>query len=411
MRILWVKAGGLVPPDTGGKIRSYNILRQLVKRHKVTLFTFYRKYDGDGHSELAHLFHQVVCVPLPLPASHTFSEAALYARNLLTLQPYSIAKFCRPQVAGELRDLLRDYAFDVVVCDFVNAGGVIPWELSVPKILFTHNVEAQIWWRHYQNARNPLWRAVSWLEYNAMNRTEQAYVKLADHVLAVSEADRDHFSHFIDASKITVIPTGVDIDFFQPDSRQPEGKTLVFTGSMDWIPNEDAMLYFLKAIFPHIQQQVPDVALWIVGRRPSERLMTVAAQESGVRVTGQVDDIRPYVRDAAVYVVPLRIGGGTRLKIFEAMAMGKAVVSTAIGAEGLPVQQGDNIFLADQPKEFANKVVALLKDPQYRMSLGVAARQLVEEKYSWELVSADFERALVKVVAPTLGRPIECNVS
>ena len=411
MRILWVKAGGLVPPDTGGKIRSYSILQQLAKRHEVTLFTFYRKYDGDRHSELAHLFHRVVCVPLPLPASRTFSEVALYVRNLLTLQPYSVAKFCQPLVSGEVRDLLRDHTFDVVVCDFVNAAGVLPWDISCPKILFTHNVEAQIWWRHYQNARNPLWSAVSLREYNAMNRTELTYVKSADHVLTVSEADREYFSCFIDACKITVIPTGVDIHFFQPDPCQPEGNTLVFTGSMDWIPNEDAMLYFIKAIFPHIRQQVPDTCLWIVGRKPSARLKALAAQENGVRVTGRVDDIRPYVCDAAVYVVPLRIGGGTRIKIFEAMAMGKAVVSTAIGAEGLPVQQEENILLADQPKEFANKVVALLKDPRYRTSLGTAARKLVEQKHSWELVGADFERALAKVVGSTLGRPVECNVS
>ena len=398
MRILWVKAGGLVPPDTGGRIRSYNILKHLAHRHEVTLFTFYGSHPDDKHADLASLFAHLVCVPLRLPASRNFSEAILYGRHVLTSQPYSIAKYCRPEVSTTLRNLLRNNEFDIMVCDFVNAGGVVPWDFSCPKVLFAHNVEAEIWHRHYQNARNLLWKAVAWREYETMRRTEQKYLRLADHVIAVSDVDRQFFSRFIDPSKITAVATGVDIEFFQPELPAVRENSLVFTGSMDWIPNEDGILYFLQEIFPRIRQQVPDTQLWIVGRSPSARLKAIGAQDRGIHVTGRVEDIRPYIRDAAAYIVHLRIGGGTRLKIFEAMAMGKAGVSTSIGAEGLPVEHGRNILLADQPEDFADNVITLLKNPLYRESLGNAARHLVEENHSWESVASDFENVLAKVV-------------
>src|SRR5258708_35841640 len=185
-----------------------------------------------------------------------------------------------------------------------------------------------------------------------MARAERHYLGLAAHVLTVSDTDRNHFTQFIDSSRMTVIPTGVDGDYYGVTSEPVEPNTLVFTGAMDWMPNEDGMLHFLEKILPRIRKQIPEVSLWIVGRQPSRRLQELAARTPGVRVTGTVEDIRPYVHRAAVYVVPLLVGSGTRLKIFEAMAMGKAVVSTSLGAEGLPVRNGENVILADEPESF-----------------------------------------------------------
>ena len=215
------------------------------------------------------------------------------------------------------------------------------WELSPgihpsPKIVFTHNVEAMIWQRHYQVARNPLWKAACWREYHAMSRLERRYLDRADHVLTVSDADRDVFARFLAPSKITVIPTGVDVEYFRVEPGNEQPYTLVFTGAMDWMANEDAICYFADEILPRVHEQIPETVLWVVGRNPSFRVRSLAEKKNGVKVTGEVEDVRPYVRDASVYIVPLRVGGGTRLKIFEALAMGKAVVSTPIGAEGLP---------------------------------------------------------------------------
>jgi sugar transferase (PEP-CTERM/EpsH1 system associated) len=398
MKILWVKAGGLVPPDTGGKIRSYNILRELARRHSITFFSFYAAHDRDVHPELKDVFESVVCMPLQLPAPKSVAEMRHYGIRLLSAEPYSITKYCLPEVRRGLRALLEQESYDVILCDFIFAAGVIPWDWPVPKVLFTHNVEAAIWRRHYEVASNPIWKAISWREWRKMEAAERHYLHLADRVLTVSETDRDAVAGFLDTGKITVIPTGVDVDYFQPMSVEETANSLVFTGSMDWLPNEDAILYFVDAILPLIKQQCPEVSLEVVGRSPSRKLQALAEREKGVRFTGWVEDIRPFVARGSICIVPLRIGGGTRLKIFEAMAMSKAVVSTSVGAEGLPVQAGENILLADTPGDFADSVVSLLRDPEERKRMGASARVLVQEKYSWPKVAENFARTLHEAV-------------
>ena len=401
MRVLWVKSGGLVPLDTGGKIRSFNLLREIARNHEVTLFTFYGRYEGDTHAQLEKHFSRVVCVPIDLPEARGTGEALDYALNLFSLRPYTMAKYCRPVVARALRELLHRHEFDVIVCDFLFSADIIPWDWPRPKVLFTHNVEEQIWRRHFQVSKNPIWKAVSWREYQTMRSAERHYVRLAEHVLAVSENDRNYFATYEKTDKITVVPTGVDVEYFQPQNDAGDSETLVFTGSMDWLPNEDAILFFAESILPHLKPQVPGIKLRVVGRKPTERLQSLAKENSRIVVTGEVPDIRPHVRDASVYVVPLRIGGGTRIKIFEAMAMGKAVVSTPVGAEGLPVRHNENIVLAEDPQDFANQVLRLLKDRAERERVGRAARALVEENYSWRSVAGVFDTVFARVTAKT----------
>lgn len=401
MKILWVKAGGLVPPDTGGKIRSYNILRELARRHSVTFFSFYAAHDSDSHPDLKNIFDRVVCVPLALPAPKSPAEMLAYGIRLFSSEPYGISKYCRPEVRRRLQALLKEETYDVILCDFAIAAGVIPWDSPTPKVLFTHNVEATIWRRHYEVATNLIWRAISLREWRKMEAAELRYLRLADRVLTVSETDRDAFAPFLEPARLTVIPTGVDVDYFQPMAVEETQNSLVFTGSMDWLPNEDGIFYFVDDILPLIRQQCPEVSLEVVGRRPSRRLQTLAATEKSIRLTGWVEDIRPFIARAPVYIVPLRIGGGTRLKIFEAMAMSKAVVSTPVGAEGLPVRSGDNILLADTPRNFADSVISLLRDPKERKRLGTSARALVQNKYSWPRVAESFACTLEDVVSRT----------
>jgi sugar transferase (PEP-CTERM/EpsH1 system associated) len=397
LRVLWVKSGGLVPLDTGGKIRSFNLFKELARRCELDLFTFYAKHDGDAHAELKQYCHGVHCVPLEIPEKNSASDLLHYAINLPSLQPYSMAKYCRPEVGVQLRQHLAKHSYDVILCDFLLTAAVIPWENKTPKVLFTHNVEAQIWERHYKVSRNPVWKAISWREFRTLDRFEKNCIQQSDHVLTVSETDKDIFAKTILPKKITVIPTGVDLDFFQPGTKTDEqADSMVFTGSMDWTPNEDAILFFAEQILPRIRTEIPAAQLWVVGRSPSSKLQALAAANNGVNITGRVDDIRPYVHRSPVYVVPLRIGGGTRIKIFEAMAMGKAVVSTTIGAEGLPIHHEKDLILADEPGEFARRVISLMRNPAERDSLGRAARLLVEEKYGWAAAANTLYETLVR---------------
>jgi glycosyltransferase involved in cell wall biosynthesis len=336
-----------------------------------------------------------------VPAQNSAAEYLAYGRNLFSMRPYSVAKYCQAHVAEQLRTHLGKKSYDVIICDFLLTAGVIPWDLPGPRVLFTHNVETRIWERHFQIARNPVWKAACYREFRTMARMERFYLQQSEHVLAVSEADRDSFSSLLHPSRISVIPTGVDVDYFQPTPELEERNALVFTGSMDWMPNNDGISYFVEKVLPIVRQQIPDTVLWVVGRRPSAQLERIAERDPKVKVTGRVDDIRPYMAKSSVYVVPLLVGGGTRLKIFEAMAMGKAIVSTTIGAEGLPVESGRNIALADEAETFARQVIHLLRDSEKRQELGRAARQLVEKKYSWNSVGQQLIGILNQVARGT----------
>jgi polysaccharide biosynthesis protein PslH len=399
MKILWVNFGGLLPLDMGGKIRSFHIIRELARRHEVTLFAFYPRIKPDPHHDLGRPFKRVELLPLELPEVASFRDMLAYAANALTSRPYQIARHCPPRVARRLRQLLHDGYYDVVVCDFLLTASVMSWESRVPTVIFAHNVDAVIWRRRFLLDERPLWRLVAWRESWTMARAERHYAQLANHILTVSEDDRRAFAAYVPNEKVTAVPTGVDVEYFRPTQATRRSDTLVFTGSMDWMPNEDAILYFCSAILPVIREFVPDVRLRVVGRKPTKKILALKKIHAGVEVTGTVDDIRPYVHDAAVYVVPLRIGGGTRIKIFEAMAMGMAVVSTSIGAEGLPVQHGKNILLADTPASFADATVALLTQPMARQCIGNAARTLVEKHYNWTAVTNVVDETLKRVVA------------
>ena len=235
-----------------------------------------------------------------------------------------------------------------------------------------------------------------------MLRFEGAALSRFDLVLAVSEADGRTFERLYPGSlraPVHVVQTGVDTEYFTPSSTAPERTHMVFTGSMDWLPNEDGMTYFCREILPRIRQSEPDATLSIIGRSPTPTVRKLA-EIPGVEVTGRVDDVRPHIARGSVYIVPLRIGGGTRLKIFEAMSMGKAVVSTTVGAEGLPVTNGSDIDIADEPARFAHAVVHLMRDAEARRQIEGAARRLVVEKYDWSAVASDFENAVLGVARP-----------
>jgi glycosyltransferase involved in cell wall biosynthesis len=337
---------------------------------------------------------------LKIPAPKGWGEFLNYAATFFSREPFILTKYCRPLVRENLRALLLGEKFDIIVCDFLSTAGAIAWDLPGPKVLFAHNVEAVIWRRHYEVAKNPLWKAVSRHEWKRMRDAERKYLRKASHVIAVSENDRAAFAEYVDPARISVAQTGVDTEYFQPSAPESEKElpnSLVFTGSMDWLPNEDAIFYFVAEILPLIKRQIPDISLCVVGRQPSRRLQELDSRTPELQLTGWVEDVRPWVAQRAAYIVPLRIGGGTRLKIFEAMSMAKPVVSTSIGAEGLPVIDGKHLLLADDPATFAETTIRLLGDASRRKQLGQAARRVVEENYSWAKVSESFSQVLENV--------------
>ena len=389
MRILWVKVGGLWPPNTGGRLRSFHILSELARRHQVTLATTHAPGEDPAalESELAHCA-QVISVPYASPKWRSARFPFVLLRSWASSMPVDIWKCCVPALRREVSRLLASGEVDLCIADFLFAMPNIP-ATRVPLMFFAHNVEYMIWKRLWSVEQRPLLKTLLGVEWRKMRRYEAEACRRARLTVAVSHQDKTLLEENSPGALIRDVPTGVDVGYFKPNGAEKARANLVFTGSMDWHPNEDAILYFIREILPAIRREVPGTTLTVVGRNPGLQLQE-AAREAGVEVTGTVDDVRPYVDAASVYVVPLRIGGGTRLKIFEALAMGKAVVSTSVGAEGLPLVQGEHYLCADEPAGFVAAVVALLRDPARRVSLGEAGRRLTEERYAWPQVAREF---------------------
>lgn len=393
MRLLWLKTNLLHPVDTGGKIRSYYMLRELKQQHHVTYVAL---DDGtaapDAVGRAAEYCHDLIRVPHRTAAKFSLRFFAELAKNAASPLPYAVEKY-RSSEFG--RVVAREEAnADVVVCDFLFPSVNVPEPLSRPSLLFQHNVEALIWRRHAEHQRNRLARLLFETQWRRMQAFERKACRRYDAVVAVSPQDRAMIEQEYGAPVVLDIPTGVDTGYFRPSgSVEVEPYQLAFTGSMDWLPNDDAMKYFVRAILPRIRASCPQVSLTIVGRKPFPSLTALSREDPTIRVTGQVDDVRPYLERAAVYVIPLRIGGGTRLKVFEAMAMGKAVVSTSIGVEGLPIVHGTDALVADEPDAFADAVVRLLRDRAAARRLGQAAAGKVRAQFGWRPVADSFVRA------------------
>jgi polysaccharide biosynthesis protein PslH len=398
MRILWLKSDLLLPLDKGGKLRTWHLMRHLARRHEITYLAFAapgeRKEHIDGMREVAQ---SVEVVPRSDPPKGSLRFYADVARHLADPLPYAVGKYRSRAYARRIEALLERHDFELVVCDFLVPAVNLPRQLKCPSVIFTHNVEAEIWRRYAETKASRLDRLLYGVQHRRMLRFEKRALARFDGILAVSDADRDTFGTLYPAvarERIHVVPTGVDTEFFSATPSAERSRSLVFTGSMDWLPNEDAMQFFCRDVLPLIRAAEPEATLSIVGRAPTPAVVRLGEQQ-GVTVTGRVDDVRPHMADAAVYVVPLRIGGGTRLKIFEAMAMGKAVVSTAVGAEGLPVRDGQHLVLADDPASFASAVVRLMRRLDDRRALEAAAHALVTERYDWSAVAGELERALI----------------
>jgi glycosyltransferase involved in cell wall biosynthesis len=392
VRILWVKAGKLLPVDTGGKARSYNIIRPLARSHSLTFLSYYggrrdSQYEADILKELPGGETIYTAAPDSL-----LEQTLDYLRHLPQSAPYAVSKFTHPVVARAIKRRLAEEHFDVAVCDFLASSLNFPRKLTTPTVLFQHNVESSLWERMAAMESNPIKRMSFRIEAAKMNRYERAALRRFHHLIAVSDHDRRQMLRMDPAAQITVVPTGVDTTKFSvAPASTGNPPRIVFTGSMDWEPNIDAVEYFCRQIWPRILAQFPDARFQIVGRHPHGKVQRLAS--SSVQVTGTVPSVADYLRDATVVVVPLRIGGGTRLKIFEAMAMGKALVSTSIGAEGLEVEGGRELILADDPTAFANSILLLLRDAGLRRKYEKAAVELASQ-HDWSRIVLKFAEAL-----------------
>ncbi len=389
MRILWIKTELLHPLDKGGRIRTYQMLRSLSRRHHVTYVCLDDGLAAPDALERARDYAQeVVIVPFRPQAKGSIGFFLDLLRNLFSPLPYAVARYESPPLRHEILRLAE--ASDLIVCDFLAPSINVPAGLPAPVVLFQHNVEAVIWQRHVSVPQAALRRAYFRAQWQRMRRYEAEQCRRFAQVIAVSATDADCMQREYQVHSVGWVPTGVDLEYFSASLRPRQSRELVFVGSMDWMPNDDGIRWFASEIFSRIQERVAGARLTVVGRSPSVAMRELAARNSAIEVTGTVADVRPYLERAAVSVVPLRIGGGTRLKIYEAMAMGIPVVSTTIGAEGLPVRHGEQLLIADSTDEQVAGICALLTDQQRAAALSANALRHVREHCSWDAVAERF---------------------
>lgn len=386
----------LYPADTGGRIRSARLFERLSRLHDLTVICFRTHEDRPEDFEMMRAccskLETVQWSETPKFTTRFYAELAV---DLFSPLPYTALKYRSAAMSRRIHTLLASGQYDLLLCDFLQPAVNCVDDPFRPKVLFQHNVETAIALRQAEHAGHPVVRSYLRLEAEKIRRFERHVAAAFDQCIMVSEEDCRRMTDEFRVRHASAIPIGVDVEYFTPMTATSTEPTLVFVGSMDWLPNQDAVEFFTSSVLPAIRAQMP-VRFVVAGRNPPAFIRAL----DGVHVTGTVDDIRPYLRDADVCVVPLRVGGGTRIKIFEALSMARAVVSTSVGAEGLPVTDGRDILLANDPDAFAAAVVRLLKDGELRRQLGDAGRRLAEQ-FSWDAAAQRFSQICIDAVCRT----------
>lgn len=394
MKILFLSPTVPFPLTDGGRIRVFNLLKQIAEKSDITLLALETQpTDEEGIAELQQLGVQVHLVPnaptLPRVSLRTLINA--FHRQ----QPITVSRYDLPTYRQRFKELLATEDYDLVHYEMFHTAQ-FHTETDLPGVLSQQNVDSEIWRRLCSETANPFYKFVYWTQQRAFQRYERVLSPKFDVVTCTSDIDALVFQQHCAEDAIAIIPNGVDVTHFQPDFTTESPAHLIYIGSMDWYPNEDAVAFFADEILPSIQSEVSDVQFSIVGGNPSARVQKLAERNS-VIVTGRVPEIKPYFAEATVFVVPLRIGSGTRLKILEALAMGKAIVSTSVGAEGLDLKDGEEIFIADEPKPFAEAVTRLLTDPALRRRIGENGRARVEKDYDWRSIGEKLHRLYTEI--------------
>jgi sugar transferase (PEP-CTERM/EpsH1 system associated) len=392
MRLLFLTPQLPYPPHQGTSLRNFNLIAQLAKRHRVCLLTFLEPDQSlDDAGPLRDMCEWIDPVPVPQRSS------ILRLRQMLTTRRPDMAwRLWSPPFRDRLAMRLAEAPFDVVQIEAIELAPYLPTisharrESAEPRPLIVYEDHNAEWVLQKRACLTDLripgrWPAAvySLIQWMRLKRYEADACRCADFVVAMSEADRDAILAVAPEVPVTIVPNGIDLDEYTGYNGPAQPFDLVFTGKMDFRPNVDAMLWFGREVWPLIRQYRPQVKLAIVGQRPHARLDPLR-EASGVTITGWVADVRPYIAGATVYVAPLRVGGGTRLKLLQAMAMEAAIVATSLGAEGFPVTHGRELLLADTPTSFVQAVLALLDDPEQRAQLGATARRFAEATYGWD---------------------------
>ncbi len=392
MKILILDEEFPFPLNTGKRIRTFNLVARLAKKHQV----YYLAYGINGSVGFKALT-QAGITPLAVERQIPPKSGVLFyfrlLLNLFSRYPYIVSSHYSSLFADKLSDCLKQIRFDIVIAEWTPYAVYLNEVKEARKVIVAHNLEHRIWERYFRNESNLLKKWYIGKQLKKVRRFEIESFASVDAVTAVSPVEAEEIVRYGKDLTVEVVPNGVDLDYFSSEDEETASSSMIFVGSMNWRPNQDAIQYFVREIFPLIKKDIKDAQATFVGQDPPRSILKLG-DIAGIEIVGRVDDVRPFVRKAAVYIVPLRIGGGTRLKILEAMAMKKAIVSTSVGAEGIAVAPDVNILIGDSPETFAAQVKKLITNRNLRQKLGNAGRELVEKEYGWDRIAAALDNFL-----------------
>jgi sugar transferase (PEP-CTERM/EpsH1 system associated) len=397
MKILIIAHKMPYPPRGGATLRNFNLMKECSKNNEIHLLTFTQEpylRDPEKLREsieyLKKYCSEVKVFKIPSDYNRLYWYLLLFL-NLLSIDPYSVWKFWSPAMTKAIKKHMKNHDFDLIEIGCISLIKYARLAPGLPRLMIHHNLESQLLFRRSKISRNWLAKIYLALQAYKLRRLEKIACRTFDYHTTVSELDKKVLLEISSNINVAVVDNGTDTDYFKPMNVSLEEDTLVFAGSMSWYPNADAMIFFVKEIWPLIKKKIPDIKLNLIGSQPPAELIELCQIEPGVNLLGFVEDVRTYIAKSSVYVVPIRVGGGTRLKILDAMAMGKAIISSSIGCEGIEVRDGENIVIADDPEKFAEKIIQLLRNKSLRNRLEIAARETAVKYYSWSHIAPKLE--------------------
>lgn len=403
MKILWLSHLLPYPPKGGVQQRSYNLLCEVARQHEVWLLAFNQvsllqkleQIEAARH-ELEKICKGVKVISIPSDASQ-WRWIWLVARSLFTLAPYTLNWLKSHEMRNTLREQVGQTRFDVIHFDTISLAVYVDDVGAMTKVLNHHNIESDMMYRRSMRDKNFLRKGYIFMEAIKLRYCEKRLAPKFNLNFTVSELDRQRLVSIAPSIKTNVIPNGTDTRFFFPYHHFiPKPKSLVFAGGMKWYPNRDGILFFFREVWPLLKKEVPEITFTVIGRLPPPEIIHLSKADKNIKVVGFVEDVRPLIAEAEIYVCPIRDGGGTRLKILDALAMGKPLVSTSIGYEGLELVPEHDLLVADTPFEFVRQIKRLITDHGLRERLHANGRETVRKKYSWEQIGQELNRCLLE---------------
>lgn len=375
------------PLESGKKIRSYNLMSRIAKYHQIIYLAYVRSPDEDYKIEIFNNWCYKV-IPVNDVRREKWKIPFYFdvVKNIFSKMPFSTQYHITEEYVCAIKEAIDREKPDLVHCEWSNLAPCYQYFPKLPTVISSHNIESDIWKRWYAASNNLLYKLIAKQQAERIETLEKFWYPKADVCISVSEQDKQVIESY--GANAVVVENGVDIDYYSKyEYNGYDENCLVFTASFDTFSNQNGVEYFINEIYPIIKRSNSKIKLYLVGKEPTQKIKKYGERDSSIIITGSVPDVRPFIAKASVCVVPLRIGGGSRLKILEALAMKKPVVSTTIGAEGLSVNNGIDILLADEPHVFAENVLKVLGSSTARDAQVDAGYSLVKRNYDWNILA------------------------